>query len=553
MANSPNTPRRGWLLWASLAVVAVGAVAFSRSGMSFGAPEETLQEGQPVQRGPLRITVLERGNLEAADSAVLKNEVEGRTTILWLIEEGTYVEEGELVAELDTSDLQERRVTQEISVQNREASHVKAKQNHAIQESQNRSEISRAERELRFAEMDRTKYLEGDYPQQLQQHAEEIVLSEEELTRASQDLEWSERLAEKGFLENTQLEADRLAKTRSEIQVAQKNRARTLLEEYEHPRRLQELDANVEEAGRELERVKLQAEARIVDYDAEVRTSLAQLELEREKLTKIDAQIAKAKMYAPRSGMVVYWVENDRWGGGEPLQEGSEVRERQEIITIPSAGNMIAQASLHESVLESVQVGMPCLVTVDAVPDLSFPARVKFKALLPDQVSRWMNPDLRVYRTQVELVGADERLRPGMSCSVEIIVDEIDETLFVPLQGIFLDYGEPVCFVEEPGGWSMRSIEVGQNDGKWAQILGGLEEGESVLLAQPEDAVLRPAPEEEQTDWGEGGPPPELPAGGRSGGKPEFTGGQSADASKWSGRSSGSGGGRPGGSGRPSR
>jgi HlyD family secretion protein len=545
-------PRRGWLLWSSLAALTLVAIVLTQTGFSLGSTKAPIPTGHAVQRGPLRITVLERGNLEAADSAVLKNEVEGRTTILWLIEEGTQVEKGELVCELDTSDLHERRVTQEISVQNREAAHVKAKQNHAIQESQNLSEISRADRELLFAEMDRTKYLQGDFPQQRQQSDEEILLAKEELQRATQDLEWSERLAEKGFLENTQLEADRLAQKRGEIQLAQKERALALLEEHEHPRRLQELDADVEETKRELDRVKLQAAAKIVDYEAEVRTSLAQLELEREKLAKLDAQLAKAKMYAPRSGMVVYFVESDRWGGGEPLQEGSEVRERQEIITIPSAGNMVAQASLHESVLESVRVGMPCLVTVDAVPEKSFPARVKFKALLPDQVSRWMNPDLRVYRAQVELLASDERLRPGMSCSVEIIVNELADTLFVPLQAVYLDLGKPVCFVSKPGGWDLRSIEPGANDGKWVVVTSGLSEGESVLLSPPGDASLRAEPDESETDWGEGGRP-DFATPAESDGYPgqgaRKPGGPSS-ATMGSGEKRG-GGGRP--SGRPSQ
>ncbi len=498
-----KTSRGRGLVWGVLALLALALVVVATGGFDSSGDESTSVRGQTVQRGPLRISVLERGNLQAADSVVLKSQIEGRTTILFLIEEGTWVDEGDLLCELDTSELEEQRVSQEISVQNREAAHVKAKQNHAIQVSSNESDIAAAERKLRFAILDRTKYLEGDHPLDLQAHDEGILIAEEELQLAAQDLEWSKRLAEKGFLESTQLDADRIAKNRSEAKLNQEKRELVLLKEYEHPRQLEELDADVEEAQRELERVKLRARARIVDYEAEVRTSEAQFDLEREKLTKLDTQIANAKIFAPRPGMVVYWQESNRWGGSDdPLQEGAEVRERQELITLPSAGTMVAQASLHESVLEQVRLGMPCLVTVDAVPDLTFRGRVGFKAVLPDQVSRWVNPDLRVYRTEIVLDGSDERLRPGMSCSVEIVVDELDETLFIPLQAIFLDAGSTVAFVERGEGFEMRSIESGLNDGKWVEVRSGLEEGEVVLLSEPPGANLRREAMEESTgEW----------------------------------------------------
>ena len=486
---------RAWLVILLLLAAAAAALYFTGLGdRLFGEDEQPLA-GRAVQRGPLRISVVERANILPAKSVTLRSEVEGRTTILYLVEEGTWVEPGTLVCELDTAALLEERVSQEISVQNAEAEFVKAKQNYEIQVSQNTSDIARAERELAFAKLDLQKYLEGDHPQEEQRRAEEILLADEELTRAEQDLGWSEQLAEAGFLENTQLEADRLAAKRAEITLNQKTRALELLKEYEHPRQLQELEANVEEMGRELDRVRLQAQARLVDYEADRRTSKARLDLEMEKLSRIDSQVQKARMFAPIAGMVVYFQEDGGWrGDDDPIQEGREVREREEIITIPSAEGMIAEATLHESVLEKVQVGMPCLITVDAVPDRSFHGRVRTKAALPDK-NTWFSPDLRVYRTVVDLLETDPRLHAGMSASIEIVVEDLEDVHYVPLQSIFLDQGKTVCFVSE-AGIEKREVVVGENDGKWVVIESGLEEGEIVLLSQPPGFGLKPAVEE---------------------------------------------------------
>jgi HlyD family secretion protein len=543
-----------------LAIGAVALIALVWAAMALGGSDDqdlALIEGAPVMRGPLRISVVERGNLKAAESVTLKSEIEGQTTVLWLIEEGTEVQPGDLLCELDTADLVDRRVQQEIRVQNVEATLVKARQSHAIQESQNQSDIARAERELEFARIDLEKYLEGDMPQELKTLDEDILVANQELSQAEQDLEWSEKLAERGFLEQAQLEADRLDKTRYEVKVSKAQRAKELYESYEIPRKRKELEAEVEEKQRELERVKLQATARIADFEANVRTSEATFELEQGDLEKIVTQIDKGTLRAPRAGMVVFAMEDrGRWSSGEPMQEGASVRERQDIITIPSSEGYIAEASLHESVLEKVEVGMPCLVTVDALKE-NFPARVAFKAVLPDQGSWWANPNLRVYRTTIEVLAQDPRMRPGMSCSIEILVDELDDVLYVPVQAVFLDAGLPVCFVSSNGRAEKRSVEIGPSNSKWVEIQSGLEEGEKVLLARPAGMTLAPAPEkngeEERESW-EGARMGGKPPGALNDGSRGQAEGKPAGAEQGAG---GSGGGEPGtgggGEGRPAR
>ena len=83
--------RRGWgfLVVIVIVLALVGWYASSSAGIGGGAT--TAVEGAKVQRGPLRISVVERGNLDAAQSIDLVSEIEGRSTILWLIENGAAV------------------------------------------------------------------------------------------------------------------------------------------------------------------------------------------------------------------------------------------------------------------------------------------------------------------------------------------------------------------------------------------------------------------------------------------------------------------------------
>lgn len=541
MKSSRPASRR--LFGALAACAALALIAWAVLPDSWFSAQQGALEGALVRRGPLRISVVEKGNLKSTSSVSLKSEIEGQSTILYLIEEGKHVQPGELLVELDATKLVEQRVQQEISLRNAEAAYVKSAQQLEIQRSQNDSDISAAERQLDFAERDLAKYLDGDWPQERKSAEEKILLAQEELKRAQEKVSWSEKLEERGFLTRTELDADRLSATRSEILVEQARRDLDLLERYDYPRQRKAFEADVDEFKRELARVRLQAEARRVDADAATSTSKAKYELEQERLAKLLSQVEKARIKAPVAGMVVYSQQDGgRWGGGDPIAEGTAVRERQEIINIPaSGGGMSVEVSLHESVLEQVEVGQPCVISIDALPGRTFLGRVEFKAVLPDKNSWWANPNLRLYRTNVEVLDPDAGMRPGMSCSVEILSEEIADALHVPLQAVFLNKGEPVCFVSRAGSVELREVLVGRHNSKWVQVTSGLSEGETVLLAQPPGFALEPAIAEPAVEL----PPPMPGEGGRgAGGQREGGGDRGAGAERGADRGGERGGSR---------
>lgn len=554
-------------------IVLVGAVAGvgwygKAEGGWFEEDATGLVKGVPVKKGPLRISVIERGNLSSAESASLRNEMEGRSTILSLIPEGTWVEEGEIVCELDVSSQIDDRVQQEITVRNAEADFIKAKQNYEIQVSQNESDIAKARQALEFARTDVEQYAKSTRPLEEKRAEEAITIAEEKFERAKNDLRWTEELAEKGFVTQLDLAADRSALQTAEIGMDQAVRELEAMREYDFPKQEATLKGNLEESERELKRVELQAAARLVDFEATQRTSEAKWELEKEKLVKIDRQIETAVMRAPVAGMVVYArSERSRYGGGDPMEEGLEVRERQEIITIPQSGGMIAEASLHESVLKQVHAGLPVIVKVDAIPGREFHGAVEFVALLPDQGSWMSNPNVRLFKTRIRIEDTVEEMRPGMSCSIEILVEDIAETLYIPAQSHFRDGLDDVVFVDGEAGILKRKVVLGRYNDKWIQVLEGLEEGEIVYLSAPPDFSPKAVPETpmDRTDFSppaggehslQGSPMGQglMGSGSSLGGRPPFTG-ESSSGDRPSGSWPGSGeGGKPserGGSGRP--
>ena len=73
-----------------------------------------------------------------------------------------------------------------------------------------------------------------------------------------------------------------------------------------------------------------------------------------------------------------------------------------------------------------------------------------------------------------------------MSCSVEILIEVIEDTLYVPVQAVFREGTTNVSFVVDGGEAERREVEVGRFNELWVQILDGLGQGEVVLMRPPE-------------------------------------------------------------------
>jgi len=476
-------------------LIGIGVVAFNGSG-----PKVVFSGDMPtfaVRRGPLRISVTESGTIQAREQIIIKSEVEGRTTILFLVEEGTRVKKGDLLVELDSSHLLDEKVDQQIRVQNAEAAFIRARENLAVAENQAESDIDKAELTLEFARQDLRKYIEGEYLNERKVMESKIALAKEELQTAEEKLKWSQKLFEKEYISQTELQIDELSahKKKLDLELAENNLQ--LLEDFTHPRRLAELESDVKQAEMALERTRRKAKADVVQAEAELRAKESEFERQKDKLRKNEDQIVKTKIYAPTDGLVIYATSAQArgWRGSqEPLDEGREVREREELIYLPTASAVKAVVKVHEASLQKVRAGLPVVVTVDALPGKVFSGYVEKIAPLPDAQMVWLNPDLKVYNTEVYLEGEGDYLRTGMSCRAEIIIEEYDDVIYIPVQAVLRIGGEPTVYVQSGREFRPRKVEVGLDNNRMIRIIGGLQPGEVVLLAPP----LAPAAVEQQ-------------------------------------------------------
>ena len=441
-----------------------------------------------AKRGPLTISVLESGTVTAREEITLRNEVEGRTSIVQLVPEGKMVKKGELLVELDASTLKDAIIDQDILVQKAYAAHISAQETLAVAENQAKSDIDKAELTYKFAQQDLQQYVDGNYPKDVNSLTAKIRLSEETLKRAEDVNEWSQRLYKEKYLAETEYLADRLAVQRARLDRDLAISDLDLLENFTYHRKIEQLTSDANQAGMALERTKRKASADVVQAKADLKAKELEYKRQQEKFKKTEDQLAKTVIEAPMDGMVVYATSSGRRGPferREPMEIGVEVMEREDLISLPTAASMKAMVDIHETSLEKVQVGLPAIITVDALAGKKFFGRVAMIAPLPDARSAWMNPDLKIYPTDIYLEDTDTTLRTGMSCKAEIIVAQYEDVVYVPVQAVLRVAGEHTLFVVKDGVVEERKVEVGLDDNRMIRIISGLNEGEVVLMAPP--------------------------------------------------------------------
>jgi hypothetical protein len=122
---------------------------------------------------------------------------------------------------------------------------------------------------------------------------------------------------------------------------------------------------------------------------------------------------------------------------------------------------------------------------VAAVPGRTFSGTVSKISPLPDAMRMWSNPDLKVYKTQLNIEGGGDVLKSGMNCEAEIIVEQYTNTLYLPIQCVTRVDKIPSVWVKTSEGDERRQVEIGLDNNRFVRIISGLVLGDEVLLTPP--------------------------------------------------------------------
>jgi RND family efflux transporter MFP subunit len=174
-----------------------------------------------------------------------------------------------------------------------------------------------------------------------------------------------------------------------------------------------------------------------------------------------------------------------------PFKEGDNVWTGAEIVEIPDLSQMYINLNLEEVDRGKLQMGQVVHVRVDAIPDKEFLGEIDFISPIANLIYKGGSTPEKTFPARATLKNMDDRLRPGMSSSAEIIIERQPNMLLIPARSSFSKDGKPAVYVQIGKNFVVRPIQVGRRNDDDIIVTAGLKEGEIVTLESPADAAKR--------------------------------------------------------------
>lgn len=165
--------------------------------------------------------------------------------------------------------------------------------------------------------------------------------------------------------------------------------------------------------------------------------SLAKLELEimeREIETKgtgVEERIVSSKVKSPMDGVITHrYVEE-----GVLVTSGmSSMLAGTNIFQVGDPSTKIIKANISEVDIGEVTVGLPVRIMLDAYTDTTFAGSIRHISPVGElQQGR----NVVSFKTEVEIHDTDPRLKPGMSCDVDVIIDDVEDIFYLPVESVY--------------------------------------------------------------------------------------------------------------------
>jgi len=298
------------------------------------------------------------------------------------------------------------------------------------------------------------------------------------------------------------------------------NRAQ-LLRTQQELRRTEELAANGFATEDQLEAARTSVEIQ----EASLEASQFRIEQQTMLLREVQDELSRASTFAAIDGTI---TRIDREVGDRVVGTGQF--EGTLIMMLSDLTNMEVQVEVSESDIIDVELGDAVKVEIDALPDETFEGEVIEIANSAQTTESGSRDQLTTFLVKIGLLEPSAAIRPGMTATADIETETVEEVVRVPLQAVTVRTREVVrkalepddedaaedtaeaedepetpeassndddedeedaenefqriVFVVNDGVAEMRVVETGISDGRFIEILEGLEAGETVVTGR---------------------------------------------------------------------
>ena len=436
----------------------------------------------------LDVKIAKDGELQAINNLDISCHVEGANTITYVIPEGTNVKQGDLLVTLDSSNIKHKLDDLKVALDTAQANLVTAQQMEQIQISQNQANLDTAQVAVDMASLDLEAYSKGTYPQAKEDVQTQLKAAEQTLANAQDDYNNTMALFAKGYVTPSDVKKAELAVTQA-LNVRDKARtAVTVLLTYQHKKDQTTYERAVAGAKLRLDHTSAENNANLTQRQAITRSSDRQVKLLQEQFKDAKEQFDNCTIKAPAAGFVIYSSSLDRYSQA-PIQEGTQVRDKQLLIRLPDTSGMKAVVRIPEAQRSRIFVDdknpMRAVVRIpQATKSIEVTGWVSHMTAIADMSQRYINPDLKEYPVDVTLDWVPPNLKPSESVKAEIFCEHLAGVTAVPLDCVYSVGTDNYVFVRNAQGVEAEKVMLGESTDTFTQIVSGVGNGVDVLRLQ---------------------------------------------------------------------
>lgn len=219
------------------------------------------------------------------------------------------------------------------------------------------------------------------------------------------------------------------------------------------------------------------------DYDSAEATLIAT----RADIRALTAQAVQARIAVDTARVNLGYTRMAGTIVAIPVEQGQTVNAVQStptIVKVARLDTMTVEAQISEADVIRVSTGLPIYFTILGAPEHRYEARLRAIEPAPDSINDDTSSSTTTavyYNGLFEVSNPEGALRIGMTAQVHLVLATERNALVIPAIALS---GDRVQVVDGAGKLQWRQVKVGLNNKVDAQILSGLEAGESVVVSQ---------------------------------------------------------------------
>ena len=241
-----------------------------------------------------------------------------------------------------------------------------------------------------------------------------------------------------------------------------------------------EIKLNLDKADISLDRAKEQIENRRKIQIEEVKQNRLSIRQDEERLEEAYATLNKLFVIAPAPGIAII---SQNWSTGNKFQLGDQCWSSQQLIQLPDLSTLKAKVNINEVDISKITKGLKVQIRPDAFSDSTFTGYVATVANLAQNKDNKSN--IKVFPVEIIINEYNKNLLPGLTVSCRIIVDEISDVNYIPLEALHVEGDKSYVYRKSINNYDKVEVQTGPTNSDYVIIESGLEKGDKVALIDP--------------------------------------------------------------------